>query len=71
MPPEWCDAHHVWPWEEGGPTSLDNLVLKCRRHHTLGHKPGWSDKLLPDGTYEVTDPNGRVWQTRPPGMLDL
>lgn len=70
-PPEWCDAHHVWAWEEGGPTSLDNLVLKCRRHHTQGHKPGWHDKLLPDGTYEVTDPNGRVWQTRPPGMLGL
>ena len=69
-PPEWCDAHHVWSWEEGGPTSLDNLVLKCRRHHTLGHKPGWTDKLLPDGTYKVTDPRGRVWQTRPPGMLE-
>ena len=69
-PPEWCDAHHVWPWEEGGPTSLDNLVLKCRRHHTLVHKPGWNDKLLPDGTYEVTDPRGRVWQTRPSGVLE-
>lgn len=69
-PPEWCDAHHVWAWEDGGPTSLDNLVLKCRRHHTQGHRPGWHDKLLPDGTYEVTDPNGRVWQTRPAGVLE-
>lgn len=68
-PPEWCDAHHVWAWEDGGPTSLDNLVLKCRRHHTLHHKRGWHDKLLPDGTYEVTDPRGRVRQTRPSGML--
>ena len=55
--------------ERGGPTRLDNLVLLCRRHHTLIHRPGWSDKLLPDGTYEVTDPRGRVWQTRPSGVL--
>lgn len=70
-PPEWSDAHHVWPSEHGGSTSLDNLVLLCRRHHALIHKPGWHDKLLPDGTYEVTDPRGRVRQTRPPGMLEL
>ena len=50
---------------------VSGQLLKCRRHHTQGHKPGWHDKLLPDGAYEVTDPNGRVRQTRPPGMLDL
>ncbi|MCU1373333.1 MAG: endonuclease, partial [Actinomycetia bacterium] len=49
-PADWCDAHHVIPWWEGGPTSLENLALKCRRHHLLGHRPGWHDKLLPDGT---------------------
>ena len=70
-PPEWCDAHHVWPWEHGGPTSLDNLVLLCRRHHHLFHKPGWHDKLLPDGTYEVTDPHGRTRTTTPPGTVRL
>jgi hypothetical protein len=68
-PPDWCDAHHIKPWEEGGETSLDNLALKCRRHHLLGHQPGWSDKLLPDGTYVVTDPHGRVWRSVPPGVL--
>jgi hypothetical protein len=68
-PPEWCDAHHVIPWEEGGPTSLDNLVLKCRHDHVKGHQPGWSDKLLPDGTYVVTDPRGHVHRSHPPGLL--
>lgn len=65
-PAAWCHAHHVLPWEHGGPTDLDNLVLKCSRHHHLGHQPGWHDKLLPDGTYVVTTPTGTVLQSRPP-----
>jgi hypothetical protein len=36
-PPSWCDAHHVRHWADGGPTSLDNLLLLCRRHHRLVH----------------------------------
>ena len=24
-PASWCDIHHLIPWSEGGPTSLDNL----------------------------------------------
>ncbi len=33
----WCDAHHVVHWAAGGPTSLDNLRLLCRRHHRAVH----------------------------------
>ena len=69
-PSQWCEAHHVVPWQEGGTTGLDNLVLKCSRHHHLGHRPGWSEKLKPDGTLVVTDPRGRTRTTRPPGALD-
>jgi uncharacterized protein DUF222/HNH endonuclease len=36
-PPGWCDAHHVVHWADGGPTSLANLLLLCRRHHRLVH----------------------------------
>ena len=36
-PQSWCDAHHIRPWSEGGPTALDNLVLLCRAHHTAQH----------------------------------
>jgi hypothetical protein len=56
----------VRPWIAGGATNLANLVMLCSRHHHLLHKPGWEAKLLPDGTFEVTDPNGRVFTTRPP-----
>ena len=53
-PARWCDAHHVHPWSAGGRTSLDNLVLLCRHHHTVLHDEtaGWRVRLgrdnLPD-----------------------
>ncbi len=37
-PHTWCDAHHIVHWARGGPTSLQNLVLLCRRHHRLVHE---------------------------------
>jgi Domain of unknown function (DUF222)/HNH endonuclease len=35
--PAHCEAHHVWHWENGGPTDLDNLVLLCWYHHKQRH----------------------------------
>lgn len=35
------DAHHVHHWARGGPTTLGNLVLLCRRHHRLVHEGGY------------------------------
>lgn len=67
-PPQWCHAHHVIPFPHG-PTALHNLVLKCSRHHRLGHRPGWTDKLEPDGTLHLTAPDGRTWTTTPVGVL--
>ena len=63
-----CEAHHVVPVTEGGPTCLANLVLESARHHHVGHLPGWAEKLKPDGTLVLTDPGGRTWQTHPPGV---
>ncbi|MEE9299212.1 MAG: HNH endonuclease signature motif containing protein, partial [Acidimicrobiia bacterium] len=37
-PHRWCDAHHITHWAHGGPTSLDNLTLLCRRHHRAAHQ---------------------------------
>jgi hypothetical protein len=36
-PPAMCDAHHLRRRADGGETTLDNLVLLCRRHHVLWH----------------------------------
>lgn len=64
--PEWCEGHHVWRWEDGGPTSMGNLVLLCSKHHHRVHLPGWHLKLRPDGTVEVTNPDGLVTTSDPP-----
>ena len=42
-----CDAHHIIHWVDGGVTALDNLVLLCRRHHTLTHHSPWTVTLDP------------------------
>jgi len=36
------DAHHVRHWARGGETTLENLVLLCRRHHRLVHEGGYT-----------------------------
>jgi hypothetical protein len=64
-----CEAHHVVPVTKGGPTNLANLVLKCSRHHHIGHLPGWHETLRPDGTLVTTDPKGCTRETRPPGVV--
>jgi len=37
-PPNWCDAHHVRHWIDGGETSLTNMALLCAHHHTHVHR---------------------------------
>jgi len=39
-PPGWGDVHHIVHWLDQGRTDLDNLILLCRRHHTLVHEGG-------------------------------
>ena len=34
----YVDAHHVEHWANGGPTTLNNLVLLCRQHHRMAHE---------------------------------
>ena len=40
-PPGWTQCHHIWWWELGGPTDLDNLCLLCSHHHHLCHTGGF------------------------------
>jgi hypothetical protein len=58
--------------EEGGPTSITNMVLRCVRHHHQWHKRrklGWTERLEPDGTLYISDPNGRIYTSYPDGPL--
>lgn len=41
IPAPWCEAHHVWHWEDGGPTSVDNGTLLCSHHHHAVHAGAW------------------------------
>ena len=51
-----CDAHHVQHWADGGRTSLDNLVLLCRTHHTVLHSTPWQVSIDPDDGRPVFHP---------------
>lgn len=42
-----CEPHHIDYWENGGATSLDNLVPLCSRHHHAAHEGGWKLRLDP------------------------
>ncbi len=68
-PPDWCDAHHIVPWEEGGATNLQNLVLACSHHHHLAHRKRWRQTLERDGTLTIETPDDRGWTTYPAGAL--
>ena len=64
-PVDWCDAHHIKHWVNGGPTCMDNLVLLCSRHHHRCHEPGWQAKLQTDGSFVLTTSSGATLVSRP------
>jgi hypothetical protein len=32
------EIHHIWHWEDGGPTDTSNLLPLCRHHHRAHHQ---------------------------------
>jgi hypothetical protein len=67
-----CDAHHLQPWALGGRTSLEGLVLLCRRHHTAVHEGRFRIERARDGTVTVWRPDGMRIETapRPPDWVE-
>jgi hypothetical protein len=64
-PHQWCDAHHVRHWVQGGATALDNLILLCRHHHRLVHEGGFG--LTGEaGAWVFVRPDGVHLHERPP-----
>jgi len=53
-------GHHVRHCAQGGPTTLMNLVLLCRRHHRAVHEEGYQVARGPDGALEFRRPDGRL-----------
>jgi hypothetical protein len=59
-------GHHVRHWAQGGPTTLSNLVLLCRRHHRAVHEEGYQVARAPDGGLQFRRPDSRVLLDVPP-----
>lgn len=53
------EGHHVRHWAEGGPTTLSNLTMLCRRHHRLVHEEGYRIEQQSDDALQVWRPDGR------------
>jgi hypothetical protein len=65
-------GHHVQHWAAGGPTTLSNLVLLCRRHHRAVHEEGYQVARGPDGDFQFSRPDGRPLPAVPaPALLPI
>jgi hypothetical protein len=54
----WCQLHHVWHWEKGGPTDVEWLLPLCSKHHHLHHKGIFDIIRRRDGTFVFLRPDG-------------
>ena len=53
-------GHHIKHWASGGPTTLSNLALLCRRHHLAVHEEGFGVERLADGELQFRSPHGWI-----------
>jgi hypothetical protein len=59
-------GHHIRHWAQGGPTTLSNLAMLCRRHHRAVHEEGYEVERRLDGTLGFRRPDGRLMPEVPP-----
>ena len=52
-------GHHIRHWAHGGPTTLSNLAMLCRRHHRAVHEEGYQVERQLDGELRFRRPDGR------------
>ncbi len=66
-----CDADHIEPHANHGPTAEENLAPLCRHHHRLKTHTAWTyrplDPITDPGTYLWTDPHGVIYHRTPTG----
>ncbi len=60
-----AELDHTVSWEDGGPTSHDNLAALCRKHHRMKHEAGWSVRQRRGRVLEWSSPAGRSYTTEP------
>ena len=67
QPASGCEPHHVQHRSDGGHTSLTNLKDYCYwHHHVVLHELGWTLTVHPDGTSQVTSPDGKTIHSHSP-----
>jgi 5-methylcytosine-specific restriction endonuclease McrA len=54
------EGHHIQHWARGGPTTLSNLALLCRRHHRAVHEKGFEIARGPDEALHFRRPGGEL-----------
>jgi hypothetical protein len=59
-------GHHIRHWAQGGPTTLSNLALLCRRHHRAVHEEGYQVERQADGDLQFRHPYGWAIPYVPP-----
>jgi hypothetical protein len=62
-------GHHLRHWAHGGPTTLSNLALLCRRHHRAVHEEGYQVARGSDGALRFRRPDGRPLPDVPPPIV--
>src|SRR4029453_18498518 len=62
-------GHHIRHWAQGGPTTLSNLVMLCRRHHRSVHEEGYGVARDVDGAIHFWRPDGQPLLDAPPPPL--
>jgi len=53
-------GHHIRHWAQGGPTTLSNLAMLCRRHHRAVHEEGYQVDRQLDGELRFRRPDGQL-----------
>ena len=53
-------GHHIRHWAHGGPTTLSNLTMLCRRHHRAVHEEGFQVERQPNGELCFRRPDGTL-----------
>jgi 5-methylcytosine-specific restriction endonuclease McrA len=53
-------GHHIRHWAQGGPTTLSNLAMLCRRHHRAVHEEGYQLSRDANGELSFRTPLGRL-----------
>lgn len=67
---ERCEIHHLLPWDDLGPTDLENLIPICSFHHHRAHEGRWRLQLEASSReLEVWLPDGSLHSRSLPDMM--